>query len=144
MAHHHDHHDHSHGHSHAGHSHAPDNFGFAFAAGVMLNTVFVIAELIFGYAANSLALISDAVHNFSDVIALLLAWGAVWLARKQPTEQHTYGYRRAFVLAGRVQARPLLIGGRGVGGLGGTTSHGSAGRGGGGPRLGVCGGQHSY
>src|SRR5258705_9352814 len=114
MAHHHDHHDHSHGHSHAGHSHAPDNFGFAFAAGVMLNTVFVIAELIFGYAANSLALISDAVHNFSDVIALLLAWGAVWLARKQPTEQHTYGYRRGSVLAALIKARLLLIAGGGV------------------------------
>src|SRR6266536_3033614 len=70
MAHQHDHHDHSHAHGHAGHSHAPDNFGFAFAVGVALNTAFVAAELIFGYAANSLALISDAVHNFSDVIAL--------------------------------------------------------------------------
>jgi cobalt-zinc-cadmium efflux system protein len=109
MAHHHDHHDHSHGHSHAGHSHAPDNFGFAFAAGVTLNTMFVVAELIFGYAANSLALISDAVHNFSDVIALLLAWGATWLARKQPTEQHTYGYRRASILAALINAGLLLI-----------------------------------
>ena len=109
MAHHHDHHDHSHGHSHTGHSHAPDNFGFAFAVGVTLNTVFVIAELIFGYAANSLALISDAVHNFSDVIALLLAWGAAWLARKQPTEQHTYGYRRASILAALINAGLLLI-----------------------------------
>ena len=44
-----------------------------------------MAELIFGYAANSLALISDAVHNLSDVIALLLAWGAAWLAQRQPT-----------------------------------------------------------
>jgi cobalt-zinc-cadmium efflux system protein len=109
MAHHHDHHDHSHGHSHAGHSHAPDNFGFAFAAGVTLNTAFVIAELIFGYAANSLALISDAVHNFSDVIALLLAWGAARLAGKQPTEQHTYGYRRASILAALINAGLLLI-----------------------------------
>src|SRR5258708_27089763 len=99
MAHQHDHHDHSHAHGHAGHSHAPDNFGFAFAVGVALNTVFIAAELIFGYAANSLALISDAVHNFSDVIALLLAWGAAELARKRPTQQHTYGYRRASILA---------------------------------------------
>jgi cobalt-zinc-cadmium efflux system protein len=109
MAHHHDHHDHSHGHSNAGHGHAPDNFGFAFAAGVTLNTAFVVAELIFGYAANSLALISDAVHNFSDVIALLLAWGAAWLAGKQPTEQHTYGYRRASILAALINAGLLLI-----------------------------------
>ncbi len=107
MTHHHDHHDHSHG--HAGHSHAPDNFGTAFAIGVTLNTAFVIAELVFGYAANSLALISDAVHNFSDVIALLLAWGAAWLARKEPTQQHTYGYRRASILAALINAGLLLI-----------------------------------
>lgn len=108
MAHQH-HHDHSHAHGHAGHSHAPDNFGFAFAVGVGLNTVFVVAELIFGYAANSLALISDAVHNFSDVVALLLAWGAAWLAGKQPTQRHTYGYRRASILAALINAGLLLI-----------------------------------
>jgi cobalt-zinc-cadmium efflux system protein len=109
MAHQHHHHDHSHAHGHAGHSHAPDTFGFAFAVGVALNTLFVAAELIFGYAANSLALISDAVHNFSDVIALLLAWAAVWLARKRPTQQHTYGYRRASILAALINAGLLLI-----------------------------------
>jgi cobalt-zinc-cadmium efflux system protein len=103
------HHDHSPAHGHAGHSHAPDNFGFAFAVGVALNTAFVAAEVIFGYAANSLALISDAVHNFSDVIALLLAWAAGWLARKRPTQQHTYGYRRASILAALVNAGFLLI-----------------------------------
>src|ERR1700712_5328425 len=104
MTHSHDHHDHDHDHSHAGHSHAPDNFGAAFAVGVALNMAFVVTELVFGYAANSLALISDAVHNFSDVIALLLAWGATWLARKQPTSQHTYGYRRASILAALINA----------------------------------------
>jgi cobalt-zinc-cadmium efflux system protein len=109
MAHQHHHHDHSHAHGHAGHSHAPDNFGFAFAIGVVLNTGFVAAELTFGYAANSLALVSDAVHNFSDVIALLLAWAAVWLARKRPTQQHTYGYRRASILAALINAGLLLI-----------------------------------
>src|SRR5512140_1035177 len=108
MALHHDH-DHSHVHSHAGHSHASDNFGVAFAVGIALNTLFVVAELVFGYAANSLALISDAVHNFSDVIALLLAWAAGWLARQRPTEQHTYGYRRASILAALVNAGLLLI-----------------------------------
>lgn len=108
MPHHHDH-DHSHAHSHDGHSHAPDNFGFAFAVGIALNTAFVVAELVFGYAANSLALISDAVHNFSDVIALMLAWAAGWLGHKQPTEQHTYGYRRASILAALINAGLLLV-----------------------------------
>jgi cobalt-zinc-cadmium efflux system protein len=96
-------------HSHAGHSHAPNHFGVAFAVSIALNTAFVVAELIFGYAAHSLALISDAVHNFSDVIALLLAWAAGWLAGRQPTEQHTYGYRRASILAALVSAGLLLI-----------------------------------
>src|SRR5579864_2612017 len=124
MAHHHHHdHAHDHGHSHAhdhghahghshghvGHSHAPDHFGFAFAFGATLNTLFVIAELVFGYSANSLALVSDAVHNFSDVISLLLAWCAMCLATKQPTQQHTYGYRRASILAALVNAGLLLI-----------------------------------
>src|SRR4029453_8367680 len=118
MAHdHHQHcHSHAHGHSHdhAGHSHAPDSFGWAFAIGATLNTAFVIAELIFGYAANSLALISDALHNLSDVIALLLAWGATWLAQKQPTQRHTYGYRRASILAALFNAGLLLVAAGGI------------------------------
>ncbi len=102
---------HHHGHVHGGpaHTHAPDSFGFAFAAGIALNLTVVIAELAFGYAANSLALISDAVHNFSDVIGLLLAWGGAWLALRRPTQQHTYGYRRASILAALINAGLLLI-----------------------------------
>jgi cobalt-zinc-cadmium efflux system protein len=107
MAHH--HHDHAHAHDHAGHSHAPDDFGRAFAIGASLNTAFVIAELVFGYAANSLALISDAVHNLSDVFSLLLAWGAAWLAGRRPTDTHTYGYRRASILAALFNAGLLLV-----------------------------------
>ena len=119
MAHRHDHdhshgHGHSHAHGHAGHSHAPATFGLAFAVGVALNTVLVGAEFGFGYAANSLALISDAIHNLSDVLALLLAWGAAWLSARRPTQQHTYGYRRASILAALINAGLLLIG---VGGI---------------------------
>jgi len=122
MAHVHDHdhdHDHSHGghdhahdhsHGHAGHSHAPTTFGFAFAVGITLNSAFVLAEIVFGYLANSLALVSDALHNFADVIALLLAWGAAILSRKLPTELHTYGYRRASILAALANAGLLLLG----------------------------------
>src|SRR3974390_122735 len=102
-------HNHSHAHGHAGHHHTPQSFGFAFAVGVTLNSAFVLAELVFGYLANSLALISDALHNFSDVIALLLAWGAAWLSSKRPTELHTYGYRRASILAALVNAALLLL-----------------------------------
>jgi cobalt-zinc-cadmium efflux system protein len=107
--HHHHAHAHAHAHDHAGHSHTPTSFGWAFAIGASLNAGFVVAELIFGYAANSLALISDAVHNLSDVIALLLAWGAAWLAQRQPTQRHTYGYRRASILAALFNAGLLLV-----------------------------------
>ena len=117
MSSHHDHdHPHASGHSqgHAGHSHAPATFGLAFAVGVALNTVLVGAEFIYGYTANSLALISDAIHNLSDVLALLLAWGGTWLSTRRPTQQHTYGYRRASILAALINAGLLLIG---VGGI---------------------------
>src|ERR1700710_2413062 len=105
----HHHHDHSHAHGGVGHTHAPDSFGFAFAVGVILNMTIVIAELVFGCAASSLALMADAAHNFSDVIGLLLAWGAAWLARRRPTQQHTYGYRRASILAALINAGLLLL-----------------------------------
>src|SRR3954451_11247535 len=102
-------HSHSRAHGHARHSHAPTSFGAAFAIGVSLNTAFVVAELVFGYAAHSLALISDAVHNLSDVMSLLLAWGALWLSSRRPTDRHTYGYRRASILAALINAGLLLL-----------------------------------
>src|SRR5262249_30322562 len=99
------HHQHDHGHGHSGghhhdHGHAaPTRHGVAFAIGTALNLAFALAELGVGLFANSLALISDALHNFSDVVGLLLAWGAAWLATWRPTASHTYGYRRVSILA---------------------------------------------
>ena len=95
--HHHDHDDHHH-HQH-GHRHGAASFSTAFAIGTVLNLAFALAELGVGFFANSLALISDALHNFSDVFGLLLAWGAAWLATWRPTASHTYGYRRVSILA---------------------------------------------
>jgi cobalt-zinc-cadmium efflux system protein len=109
---HHPHHDHNHGHhhhGHHGHSHAPKNFDRAFAIGVLLNAGFVAVEVVFGVLSNSLALLADAGHNLSDVLALLLAWGAGVLARTQPTQRHTYGLRRSSVLAALVNAVVLLV-----------------------------------
>ena len=98
--HHHDHdHDHEHHHGAHPHSHAPKNFGMAFAVGTALNTALVVAELGFGVVSGSLALISDGIHNLSDVAGLLLAWGGAWLAGRQPTTERTYGFRRASILA---------------------------------------------
>jgi cobalt-zinc-cadmium efflux system protein len=106
----HDAHDHQ-GHSHGGlgHSHAPANFGRAFAIGIALNLSFVIAEAGFGGLAHSLALLADAGHNLSDVFGLLLAWGAIALARRRPTERRTYGLRRSSILAALFNAIILLV-----------------------------------
>ncbi len=104
-----DYHHHRHQHQHARHSHAPPSFGAAFAVGTVLNLVLVVAELGFGYLANSLALISDGLHNFSDVLGLVLAWGASWLAKRQPTRSRTYGYRRASIFAALGNAALLFI-----------------------------------
>ena len=65
-----------------GHSHAPADFGNAFLIGIVLNTVFVIVEAAYGWISGSMALIADAGHNLSDVLALLLAWGASIAAKR--------------------------------------------------------------
>jgi len=101
-------HSHDEGHHH-GHHHALNNFDRAFAIGVLLNAGFVAVEVVFGLMSNSLALLADAGHNFSDVLALLLAWGARVLSRKLPTQRHTYGLRRASVLAALVNTLVLLV-----------------------------------
>ena len=81
-------HDHSHGHDHGhahGHSHAPADFGRAFAIGIALNTAFVAVEAAFGYISGSMALVADAGHNLSDVLGLLIAWGAAAAAKRPPS-----------------------------------------------------------
>lgn len=97
---------HSHAHSH---SHTPKSFGRAFAVGVTLNGAFVITEVVYGLSAHSLALISDAGHNLSDVLSLLAAWGAIKLARSRPTARRTYGMRRSTILAALTNAAALLF-----------------------------------
>lgn len=100
--HHHHHHDHD-------HTHAPASFGIAFAVGIILNTAFVAVEVIYGWMAQSLALIADAGHNLSDVLGLILAWGATALGRRAATERHSYGLRRSTVLAALANAVFLLV-----------------------------------
>jgi cobalt-zinc-cadmium efflux system protein len=100
---------HGHPQSTAGHSHAPANFGAAFIVGITLNLGFVILEVIYGVFAHSLALVADAGHNMGDVLGLLLAWGATFLARTAPTERRTYGLRSSSILAALFNAIFLLI-----------------------------------
>ena len=92
------------------HTHVvPPNKTRAFAVGVALNSAFVLAELLAGIFANSLALIADAGHNLSDVLGLLLAWGAATLARRLPSERFTYGLRSFTILAALGNAGFLLL-----------------------------------
>lgn len=107
----HSHHEHAHGgHSHGhNHSHAPADFGRAFAIGIVLNTAFVIVEASYGFLSGSMALVADAGHNLSDVLALLLAWGASIAAKRAPTERFTYGFKSSTILAALANAGLLLI-----------------------------------
>lgn len=91
------------------HSHEIHNYNRAFAIGIALNVVFVVVEIFYGTIADSLALIADAGHNFSDVISLLLAWGAGYLATRSPTKNRTYGFRRVTILASLASAVLLLV-----------------------------------
>jgi cobalt-zinc-cadmium efflux system protein len=92
------------------HDHEAGGFGPAFAAGAALNVGFVAIELFCGLAAHSMALLADAVHNSGDVLGLLLAWGAAWLARRSPSQRRTYGWGRGSIIAANVNAIVLLIG----------------------------------
>jgi cobalt-zinc-cadmium efflux system protein len=97
------------GHSHhAGHHHAHDGTR-AFAAVTLVNLAYTALEAGYGFATNSLALLSDALHNLGDVLGLGLAWAAATLARRPPTARHTYGWRRATLLSPLANAL-LLVG----------------------------------
>src|SRR4051812_30392180 len=110
---HHDHdhgsHSHGHGHAHGHHHHAPPDMGRAFAIGVALNTAFVAVEAAAGLWAGSMALVADAGHNLSDVLALAMAWGASVLAQRAPTARRTYGLRKATILVSLANAVLLLL-----------------------------------
>ena len=91
------------------HPHAPARYGRAFAIGVTLNLLFVGVEAVYGVLAHSLALLSDAGHNLSDVAGLLMAWGAIRLSQWQPTQKHTYGFQKTSILAALLNSLLLLV-----------------------------------
>lgn len=91
------------------HDHSIKNYNSAFAIGVALNITFVVIEAVYGVISGSLALIADAGHNLSDVLGLLLAWGAIWLAAKAATDKRTYGFRKATILSSLGSALLLLL-----------------------------------
>ncbi len=93
--------EHSHPHSH--------DYDRAFAVGVTLNVLFVVVEAFYGWLTGSLALLSDAGHNLSDVLGLLMAWGGFYLARLRPSRKHTYGLGRVTIMAATFNALILLV-----------------------------------
>ena len=92
-----------------GHGLVPARFDRAMAIGVALNAAFVVTEVGAGFWAGSLALLADAGHNAGDVVGLLLAWGANWLARRPPSRRYTWGLRRSTIYAAFANAVLLLV-----------------------------------
>lgn len=91
------------------HDHGPANHNRAFALGVAMNVAYIVVEVVFGVLVNSLALLADAGHNLSDVLGLLVAWGAFYLSRLKPTSRRTYGWRSSSILAALANALILLV-----------------------------------
>ncbi len=98
-------HDHSHGHHH---SH-PTNHSRAFAIGIGLNITYIVVEVIYGLIANSSALIADAGHNASDVLGLVFAWFAIWLAKRKPIGKYSYGFKKSTILISMLNAVLLFV-----------------------------------
>ncbi len=96
---------HDHGHDH---SHHFDTHNRSFAIAVILNTLFVAIEAVYGVLSGSLALIADAGHNLSDVMGLIMAWVASWLASKAATYSKTYGLKKTTILAALFNALILI------------------------------------
>ena len=105
-------HDHGHDHGHGGHHHHhvdPNGNARAFAVAISLNVIFVVIEFSYGFIANSTALMADAGHNLSDVLGLIVAWGAAVLTKSAPNRRYTYGLRSSSILAALFNALILML-----------------------------------
>lgn len=114
-------HHHHHGHAHHGHAHGAGEDPHdhhaeagaktlgAYRISTILNIALVIGEAAAGFWLGSMALLGDAGHNLTDVLGLVLAWGATKLATRAPTQRHTYGMARSTILAALVNAALLLV-----------------------------------
>ncbi|MCY7279620.1 MAG: cation diffusion facilitator family transporter [Sphingomonas bacterium] len=97
-------------HDHGGHHHnGGGNFGRAFIIGIILNLIFVVIETIYGFAANSMALLADAGHNLSDVLGLVVAYVGVLLVKRRPSPRFSYGLKKSSILAALTNALLLLV-----------------------------------
>jgi len=104
-------HDHSHSHGHHHHDHAPklDHLNTAFIVGIILNSAFVVLEVIAGLWSHSLSLLTDAGHNLSDVAGLALALLAFKLTKVSATKEYTYGYKRSTIIVSFFNAVILFV-----------------------------------
>ncbi len=91
------------------HHHDPPDFTRAFAIGIAINLGIVALELVYGLIGNSMALVADAGHNLSDVLALAVGWAGAVMARRSPTRRFTYGYKKASILAALISGLMLLV-----------------------------------
>lgn len=98
----------THSHEHHHHHKTTNQYNQAFAIGIALNVVFVALEVIYGFVANSSALLADAGHNASDVLSLVFAWTAAWMATIRPTGKYTYGLRKTTILVSILNALLLF------------------------------------
>jgi cobalt-zinc-cadmium efflux system protein len=103
----HDSHDHHHGHGHQ-HSHIPATTTLLFIT-ILIALSFAVAEAFAGWFSNSLTLLSDAGHMFTDALSLILAAIAAWVAMKPPSEQHSYGLGRAEVLGAWISSIFMVV-----------------------------------
>src|SRR5882724_11371535 len=92
-----------------GHDHGKDLIGRRLALSIVVTLSFVLGEGIAGYHSNSLALVSDAGHNFADALALAFSWYGIWIARRPSTQKRTFGYHRVSILAALVNALSLVV-----------------------------------
>ncbi len=105
-AHHHSHIHHDQGHDHSG---SLKNVNLSFIVAVSANLFYTIIEAVYAIITNSVSLLGDAGHNLSDVLGLLLAWGATYLASRKATELYSYGYRRTTILAAIINSVILVF-----------------------------------
>lgn len=103
MAHSHNNHSHAHGHSHA------DLKGRNLVISILLNIIITVSQAVGGLVSGSLSLLSDALHNFSDVLSLVVSYIATLLSKKQASNNKTFGYKRAEIIAAFVNAATLII-----------------------------------
>jgi cobalt-zinc-cadmium efflux system protein len=93
-----------------GHTHGnQDDFSRAFAVGIALNVGFVVIEVVYGFYANSMALLADAGHNLSDVLGLLIAWAGAQLVRVSPSPRFSYGLKKASILSALINSLFLIV-----------------------------------